>query len=86
MLRRYFSQLEITHKEKEAALDPVLQDFQKRYQAWVEDSLEEFKAQKMDRIVRNYPFVIYQPSGKTEGVLFFFPFFIFIQIDPIWYH
>ena len=40
-------------------MDPVLQEFQKKYQAWVEDSLEEFKAQKMDRIVRNYPFLTY---------------------------
>ena len=65
MLRRYFSQHEITRKEKETALDPVLQDFQKKYQAWVEDSLEEFKAQKMDRIVRNYPFVIYKDIPWT---------------------
>ncbi|MFW6055667.1 MAG: glycine/sarcosine/betaine reductase selenoprotein B family protein [Thermodesulfobacteriota bacterium] len=40
-------------------MDPLLQEFQKKYQAWVEDSLEEFKAQKMDRIVRNYPFLTY---------------------------
>ena len=49
-------------------MDPVLQDFQKRYQAWVEDSLEEYKAKKMDRIVRNYPFVVYEDIPWTPFV------------------
>ena len=40
-------------------MDPVLQEFQQKYRAWVEDSLEEYKAHKMDRIVRTYPFVSY---------------------------
>ncbi len=38
-------------------MDPVLQTFQKKYQAWVEESWEEYQAHIMDRIVRTYPFV-----------------------------
>jgi hypothetical protein len=40
-------------------MDPVLEAFHKKYQAWVEDSLEEYQAHIMDRIVRTYPFVSY---------------------------
>jgi D-proline reductase (dithiol) PrdB len=43
-------------------MDPKLLDFKRRYGQWVEESLEDYRAGRVKKIMERYPFMVYEDA------------------------